>query len=105
MLITLLNFQKIQYAKSKSDFVAKLDGTFKIPNMNAGATNVEQTELQQSIFNAPLPGSAPAKPSTAADQVMKDAGSPESRGQKRTRDEDEDESDQDVAMEEDSDDE
>lgn len=75
----------------------------------AGAANVEQTELQQSIFNAPPPGAAtgsglPAKPTTAADQVMKDAGTPESRGQKRTRDE-EDESDEDVAMEEDSDDE
>ncbi|KAF4464858.1 U2 small nuclear ribonucleo B [Fusarium albosuccineum] len=100
---------KIQYAKSKSNFVAKLDGTFKIPSMNAGAANVEQTELQQSIFNAPPPGSAPAsgaglpaKPATNVDHVMKDAGSP-GRGQKRTRD-DEDESDSDVAMEEDSDD-
>ncbi|EEU48546.1 uncharacterized protein NECHADRAFT_90073 [Fusarium vanettenii 77-13-4] len=97
---------KIQYAKSKSNFVAKLDGTFKIPSTNAGAANVEQTELQQSIFNAPLPGSAPAglpaKPAANVDHVMKDVGSPGSRGQKRTRD-DED-SDSDVAMEEDSDD-
>lgn len=87
-----------------------LDGTFKIPNF-AGAASVEQTELQQSIFSAPAPGSAPsaglpAKPSTAADHAMKDAGTPESRGQKRTRDdEDDDESEEDVAMEEDSDDE
>jgi U2 small nuclear ribonucleoprotein B'' len=67
---------------------------------------VEQTELQQSIFNAPLPGAAAVKPPTAADHAMKDAGSPESRGQKRNRDdEDEDESEEDVAMEEDSDDE
>ncbi|KAJ4271969.1 hypothetical protein NW762_000678 [Fusarium torreyae] len=100
---------KIQYAKSKSNFVAKLDGTFKIPTV-AGAANVEQTELQQSIFNAPPPGSAPApgsglpaKPAANVDHVMDDAGTPESaRGQKRTRD-DED-SDSDVAMEEDSDD-
>lgn len=90
--------------------MAKLDGTFKIPNV-AGATNVEQTELQQSIFNAPPPGSAPAptpgsglpaKPAASADHVMEDADTPGGRGQKRTRD-DED-SDSDVAMEEDSDD-
>jgi hypothetical protein len=73
----------------------------------SGAANVEQTELQQSIFNAPVAGSAssaPAKPATASDHAMKDAGTPESRGQKRTRD-DEDDSEEDVAMEEDSDDE
>lgn len=98
--------QKIQYAKSKSDYIAKLDGTFKIPNLSGGAANVEQTELQQSIFNAPAPGAGlPGKPPAGADHVMKDAGSPGSRGQKRTRDDDDDESEEDVAMEEDSDDE
>ncbi|CAM1506827.1 Fc.00g064680.m01.CDS01 [Cosmosporella sp. VM-42] len=102
---------KIQYAKSKSNYVAKLDGTFKIPT-SAGAANVEQTELQQSIFNAPPPGAPsgsglPAKPTTTVDHVMKDVGSPGSRGQKRTRDDedDSDDSEEDVAMEEDSDDE
>ena len=78
----------------------------------SGAAEVEQTELQQSIFNAPPPGSAapastgsglPAKPVPAsADHQMKDAEN-DARGQKRTRD-DED-SDSDVDMEEDSDDE
>ncbi|KHN99942.1 Nucleotide-binding, alpha-beta plait [Metarhizium album ARSEF 1941] len=98
---------KIQYAKSKSHFVSKLDGTFKMPNAS-GAAVVEQTQLQQSIFNAPPPGVVvPPKPPAPVDQVMKDAGTPESRGQKRGReDEDEDEeSASDVAMEEDSDDE
>ncbi|KAH6608637.1 U2 small nuclear ribonucleoprotein B'' [Trichoderma cornu-damae] len=96
---------KIHYAKSKSHFVAKLDGTFKIPTTTAGATVVEQTELQQSIFNAPLPGSAPEKTTApAAGQVAKNAEADENRGQKRNRDEEED-SDEDVAMEEDSDDE
>ncbi|KAF7557664.1 hypothetical protein G7046_g5994 [Stylonectria norvegica] len=104
---------KIQYARSKSHYVSKLDGSFKIPNLGAGAANVEQTELQQSIFNAPLPGAAPgsglpARPSTTTDQVMKDAGSTDGRGQKRTRDDEEDseddDDDDDVAMEEDSDD-
>lgn len=83
---------------------------------------MEQTELQQSIFNAPPPGVAPEvasgvttapasglphKATAPVDQVMRD-GTPDSRGQKRTRDDDdgsEDESDEDVAMEEDSDDE
>jgi U2 small nuclear ribonucleoprotein B'' len=101
---------KIQYAKGKSNFVAKLDGTFKIPN-TAGAAAVEQTELQQSIFNAPPPGTAQApapaaasRPAPTADQTMTDANGADNRGQKRTRDS-EDESDEDVAMEEDSDDE
>jgi hypothetical protein len=84
--------------------VAKLDGTFKMPG--SGAAVVEQTELQQSIFNAPQPGSAAATGAKAGatDHVMRDAGTPESRGQKRTRDEEDDDSEDDVAMEEDSDD-
>ncbi|TDZ60809.1 U2 small nuclear ribonucleoprotein B'' [Colletotrichum sidae] len=97
----------IQYAKSKSDFVAKLDGTFKMPNTTAGASNIETTDLQRSIFNAPAPGTAPgtaaAKPTTGGDQAMADAQTADARGQKRTRDEEEDD-DSDVAMEEDSDD-
>jgi U2 small nuclear ribonucleoprotein B'' len=102
--------QKISYAKSKSNFVSKLDGTFKMPTAT-GAAAVEQTELQQSIFNAPPAGSnaassgLPVKPSPAVDSVMKDADTPESRGQKRTRVEESEDSDEDVAMEEDSDDE
>ncbi|KAG5989325.1 hypothetical protein E4U52_005661 [Claviceps spartinae] len=102
---------KIQYAKSKSHFVAKLDGTFKMPN-SSGAAIVEQTSLQQSIFNAPRPGTTLSKPPPAADspddKVMTDAATPEKRGQKRTREEndnDEEDSEGDVAMEEDSDDE
>ncbi|WYZ34439.1 hypothetical protein EsH8_I_000715 [Colletotrichum jinshuiense] len=98
---------KIQYAKSKSDFVAKLDGTYKMPNSTAGASSIEVSELQQSIFNAPAPGAAPGtaatKPSTGGDQPMGDAQASDSKGQKRQRDEEEDE-DSDVAMEEDSDD-
>lgn len=107
----MLTKQKIQYAKGKSHFVSKLDGTFKIPSTGTGAANVEQTELQRSIFDAPPAGSAstagsglPAKPPASADHTMKDAESDTARGQKRTRNEEE-ESDEDVAMEEDSDDE
>ena len=104
--------QNISYAKSKSNIVSKLDGTFKLPT---AAANVEVTDLQQRIFNAPIPGSAtnagpgssglPLKPPSAVDQAMTDVATPESRGQKRGRDEDEEEEDSDVAMEEDSDDE
>ena len=74
------------------------------------------TDLQQSIFNAPVPGASttgpglPSKPPGGSDHVMTDAATPESRGVKRPREEDkeeeeEEESDQDVAMEEESDDE
>ncbi|KAH6853734.1 hypothetical protein B0I37DRAFT_305855 [Chaetomium sp. MPI-CAGE-AT-0009] len=102
---------KISYAKSKSNIIAKLDGTFKIPTA-ATAARVEVTDLQQSIFNAPVPGAPasasglPSRPS-GADHVMADAGTPESRGVKRPREEEEEQegSDQDVAMEEESDDE
>ncbi|KAI0172344.1 RNA-binding domain-containing protein [Hypoxylon sp. FL1284] len=111
----------IQYAKSKSDTIAKLDGTYKLPG--SAAANVEMTETQQSIFNAPAPGTSastdttgapptshglPAKPSQGSDPMITDAKSPDTRGQKRPREEEEaeeEESDEDVAMEEDSDDE
>ncbi|KAF2973008.1 hypothetical protein GQX73_g491 [Xylaria multiplex] len=106
---------KIQYAKSKSDTIAKLDGTYKLPG--TAAANVEMTEIQQSIFNAPAPTSSttsaaptshglPAKPPQAVNFPVANAPSPDTRGQKRSRDEEEEEeSDEDVAMEEDSDDE
>ncbi|KAI0904781.1 hypothetical protein F4824DRAFT_260796 [Ustulina deusta] len=107
---------KIQYAKSKSDAIAKLDGTYKLPG--SAAANVEMTEIQQSIFNAPAPTSSttsatptshslPAKPPQVTNVTVANAPSPDTRGQKRPRDEDEEgeESDEDVAMEEDSDDE
>ncbi|KAI1499624.1 hypothetical protein F5X99DRAFT_410810 [Biscogniauxia marginata] len=103
---------RVQYAKSKSDTIAKLDGTYKIPG--SATTNVEMTETQQSIFNAPAPGSSvtstvPAPhglPTKPGDRAIADASSSDARGQKRPRDEEEEEdSDEDVAMEEDSDDE
>ena len=111
-----LLLQRIQYAKSKSDTVAKLDGTYKMPG--SAAANVEMTETQQSIFNAPPPSSSaaaatpavaqtsqglPSRPSQGTDQTTTNSAEPDNRGQKRPRD-DED-SDEDVAMEEDSDDE
>ncbi|KAI1192437.1 hypothetical protein F5X97DRAFT_337555 [Nemania serpens] len=112
---------KIQYAKSKSNTIAKLDGTYKLSG--SAAADVEMTEIQQSIFNAPAPTSSttsvgppthglPAKPPQVTNMPVTNAPSPDTRGQKRPRDEDEEEekeeeeeSDEDVAMEEDSDDE
>ncbi|RYO87872.1 hypothetical protein DL764_008802 [Monosporascus ibericus] len=108
---------RIQYAKSKSDMVAKLDGTYKMPG--SATAHVEMTEAQQSIFNAPAPSSTaatstaaplpsrslPTKPSQGTDHVMTEPQSPDNRGQKRPREEEEEESDEDVAMEEDSDEE
>ncbi|OAA73684.1 Nucleotide-binding, alpha-beta plait [Cordyceps fumosorosea ARSEF 2679] len=106
---------KIQYAKSKSHFISKIDGTLMPPSKGAAAA--EQTELQQSIFNAPPAGTAAAtttatatqaKPPSAVDHAMKDvSGSPESRGQKRNRDDESEPEDsgEDMAMDEDSDDE
>ncbi|TVY42291.1 U2 small nuclear ribonucleoprotein B'' [Lachnellula subtilissima] len=109
---------QIQYAKSKSDMIAKLDGTFKMPAAAAGA--VTATELQQSIFNAPPSASTTSNttgattgslkpPTGSVDHSMEDARSPTTSvaGQKRRRDdeEEEDDSEEDVAMEEDSDDE
>ncbi|KAG0650629.1 U2 small nuclear ribonucleoprotein B [Hyphodiscus hymeniophilus] len=106
----------ISYAKSKSHFVAKLDGTFK---MEAPAGEVTATELQQSIFNGP-PSAAMSNTATApapgtlkppgTDHAMEDARSPTTSvaGQKRrrdTEDEADEDSEGDVAMEEDSDDE
>lgn len=109
--------QKISYARSKSNIIAKLDGTFRIPTASTAA-QVEVTDLQQSIFNAPVPGAPPAGRSLpglpakppGADHLMADAGTPESRGVKRPREEEEqaaaeEESDSDVAMEEESDEE
>jgi len=95
---------RIQYAKSKSDTIAKLDGTYKMPGTAVAA--VDMTATQQSIFNAPVPGSAAANTPASATPV----GSQQAQGagQKRPRDEEEDDdegSDSDVAMEEDSDDE
>jgi U2 small nuclear ribonucleoprotein B'' len=87
--------------------VAKLDGTYKMPG--SAAANVELTEIQQNIFNAPAPGTTSVRTTTTSHGLpAKPAGTDAdtaNRGQKRTRDEEEDdESDEDVAMAMDSDD-
>lgn len=106
--------QKVMYAKSRSNIIAKLDGTAKMPTSAANQA-AEMTDLQQSIFNAPVPGSAaaattaatPAAPAGLPSRPQNTAASaetPETRGQKRQREEDDEDEDSDVAMEEDSDD-
>jgi len=117
---------EIQYAKSKSDTIAKLDGTFHKPAAAAG--EVTATELQQSIFNAPpsiaaasttaaattaaaaaAAATAALKPSAGESVPAEEARTPGSvAGQKRRRDEEEEaeeSEEEDVEMEEDSDDE
>jgi len=92
---------KIQYAKGKSDTIAKLDGTYRLP-VTAAAGAVTATELQQSIFNAPPSSAATTAPSLKRPEPDTNGvkeGSEEPQGVKRRR---EDESDEDEApMEED----
>jgi U2 small nuclear ribonucleoprotein B'' len=92
---SLTRVQRIQYARSKSDFIAKLDGTFKVTNPDStgattagGAPGDAGTALQQSVF-----GGAPGK------------GAVPTAGIKRPRDDDEEEEEEeeDVPMEEDED--
>ncbi|KAL8874289.1 MAG: hypothetical protein Q9174_000369 [Haloplaca sp. 1 TL-2023] len=95
---------KIQYGHGKSDTIAKLDGTYRMPS--ATTNQVTSTELQQSIFNAPPSsgtigapsGAPPSKPLGAmADGAA--ANGKEPHGVKRGRDEESD--DEGVPMEED----
>ena len=89
--------QSLQYAKGRSDTIAKLDGTYRVPSAPSAAP--VSTGLQQQIFGGPpssLPvPSLPPKPAHAAEKVEEAA-----KGVKRGRDV---ESDEDVAMDEDSD--
>lgn len=98
--------QKIQYAKGKSDTIAKLDGTYKMPV--AAGNEVTTTELQQSIFGAP-PSSLPAPPAPSAKvpetaekgDTHVDGEGEGPKGLKRAREEESD--DEGEPMEEDSD--
>jgi U2 small nuclear ribonucleoprotein B'' len=76
--------QKIQYARGKSNFIAKLDGTFVIPV--PGETNKSMdalagdnvTALQQSIFGgAPGAGKAQAGVKRSRDEDSEKEGSEE----------------------------
>ena len=56
-ILSNLGSQKLKYAKSKTDTLAKLDGTYKQPQAAAPA-QPPTSSLQQSVFKGP-PGSAP----------------------------------------------
>jgi U2 small nuclear ribonucleoprotein B'' len=78
--------QQIAYAKTKSDTIAKLDGTYKMPEPER-EDEPEQVAIQEGGF-----GAAPAKavPVNAPDTAV---------GQKRARDEEEEDEDEDAEME------
>ncbi|KAL8674668.1 MAG: hypothetical protein Q9168_000900 [Polycauliona sp. 1 TL-2023] len=95
---------RIQYGKGKSDAIAKLDGTYRMPS--TAVNQVAGTELQQSIFNAPPSstslGAGPPAPSSkvAGAQLHEpNADDKEPHGVKRGRDEESD--DEGAPMEED----
>jgi len=89
---------KIQYAKSKSDAIAKLDGTYRMPSLRGG----ESTTATTSSF-VPLPGQDKDKDKEPESSKPETA---EMHGTKRRRDEsEEEEEDQDVEMEVEEDDE
>ncbi|KAL9014958.1 MAG: hypothetical protein Q9173_000412 [Seirophora scorigena] len=93
----------IQYGKGKSDAIAKLDGTYRMPV--AAINQTTSTELQQSIFNVPPssiatgapPPSLPKPPDAQANGAK--AVGEEPHGIKRGREEESD--NEDAPMEED----
>lgn len=84
--------QRIAYAKSKSDSVAKLDGTFKMPEPDLPERDTEEAPAQSSGFAAALEKAVPVNEQDKA------------AGQKRKAEEaPEEEEDEDAEMEMDSD--
>lgn len=98
-----IRIQNIEYGKGKSDTIAKLDGTYRMPT--AATNQTTSTELQQSIFNAPPssvptgapPPSLPKPPDSQANGTKIDGDGP--HGIKRGRDDESD--DEGAPMEED----
>lgn len=86
-LCSILTYvQQIAYARTKSDTIAKLDGSYNLPEPER-EEEPEQTTAQTAGF-----GAAPAKavPVNAPDAT---------KGQKRARDEEEEEEEEDAEME------
>lgn len=81
----------LEYAKGKSDTIAKLDGTFKIPTKEVEIDSA-MTDLQRSVFGGAPPVSMPKQPPVATSEAAK--------GVKRGREEEESEQ-EDAPMEED----
>ncbi|KAF1815922.1 RNA-binding domain-containing protein [Eremomyces bilateralis CBS 781.70] len=88
---------KISYAKSKSNTISKLDGTFNIPSTGPSGSTVPGAAAQPSIFTAPI-GLPSAGTTTGGAAPAKEA-SPAAIGTKRPRDESEGEEDGDAPME------
>ncbi|KAF1924373.1 RNA-binding domain-containing protein [Didymella exigua CBS 183.55] len=84
---------QIAYAKSKSDTVAKLDGTYKMPEPDLPEKAAEETSAQPTGFSAALEKAVPVNEQDRA------------KGQKRKAEEEdeEEEDDDDAEMEMDSD--
>ncbi|PSK55137.1 hypothetical protein B9Z65_2526 [Elsinoe australis] len=84
----------ISYATSKSDTLAKLDGTYKQP---APPTEIQATETQRSIFAGPpgtqvsTSGGLGPPPTLNPEQAASPASAATSQGVKRSREESEDE--------------
>ncbi|KAF2671335.1 RNA-binding domain-containing protein [Microthyrium microscopicum] len=94
---------RIQYAKGKSEFISKLDGTFKIPVMDTGKSVATEpvagekgTALQQSVFG----GAPPAAASTGT----KRARDEEEEADAPMEEEEEEEDEADMEMDESDDD-
>ncbi|KAI9714530.1 MAG: U2 snRNP complex subunit msl1 [Bogoriella megaspora] len=105
---------KIEYAKSKSDTIAKLDGTYKMPEK--AQAKPPATDVPKSIFDAPptevskaavtslknTPNGLPPKPSAAPNGTNGPIDTPSPQGVKRKRDDEGD--DEAVEAEEEEDD-
>ena len=89
---SLRALQKIQYAKSKSDTIAKLQGTYNVPiEVEKHKAAAQATTTQESVFGSTA-APTKAKPLNAPDESGK--------GVKRSRDEsDGEKSDDSDAME------
>ncbi|KAJ4311836.1 hypothetical protein N0V94_007742 [Neodidymelliopsis sp. IMI 364377] len=86
---------RIVYAKTKSDTIAKLDGTYKMPEPDLPEREEEAASAQPTAFDAALAKAVPVNEQERA------------KGQKRAREDDEedkdDDDDDDAEMEMDSD--
>ena len=98
--------ERIQYAKGKSDTIAKLDGTYRMPVTTVPQAELVSTQLQKQVFSAPPPAAAnlpnPPPPTVSQSAAIKSQGERGGTplGIKRPREESDEEE---AAMEEDSD--
>ncbi|KAI5199666.1 RNA-binding domain-containing protein [Aureobasidium subglaciale] len=100
--VSLTLLKKITYSSTKSDTLAKLDGTYKQPPPAETPAAAQPNSLQQSIFSgAPgastAPGAtAPLAPPPALDSTVSAPG--QTAGVKRPRDESDDDKEEEAPM-------